>query len=176
MSGKKIAIIGVIISVVIMGLLYVAISYIANLETEPNYPDLPIKSEQGKIIVTSDACCCGADDFKVVAVRNNGEELVLAEHDMVGFRDILYNEVPNLDNSFSNIVVSCTFIQAGKYKFKETILTNEDMEEVKKKGLLLNVDEDAGLNIRVGDRQISYGKISGKEKWKVLDVPKKLYK
>ena len=128
------------------------------------------------MIVTSDACCVGVEDFKVVAVGTSGERLILAEYDEVLFKDIFKSKLPEIDDSFSSIMVSCIFHSDKKYKIEETILSNEDIEEVKKRGLLINVDENVGLNIRVGNREISYERNRENGKWEQLDAPRKLYK
>ena len=169
---KGIVIFAVIIAMVIIGVVSLFTWVALTDDTAP--PELPIESTPGRITVTSNGCCMDVNGLRVMAVNDRGDEIIIAEAPKVTHYDIFDFEMPDTDNAYSDIVVSCVYYYGDYYDFCDKVFSLEDVE---KNGLLLYIQEadTAYFNARSGEAQVSYRLHYDVHAWDRLDAPSTLY-
>ena len=147
------------------------------LEDDMKPPKLPINSEKNNLILTSNGCCFFVQNVRVSLDGENGESLVLSEEKGVYEYDILKHEIPNFSASPLKLSVSFEAFYGETAEFSLSVMEFENIEELKKSGVLLYFQEhdDMYLNVVIGDYRASYKMGNEHNRWTVKNPPNKLY-
>ena len=140
-------------------------------------PALPTKSERNKLTLTSNGCCFWVEEVKVWLRDKEDNRNEIAYNDTVYEYDIYRYDIPDFPGSPLQLSVSFRAFYGDECDFSFPVIEIENIDELKKTGVLLYFQEydDMYINVIAGNYHASYKMGSEKNRWTLMDVPNKVY-
>lgn len=104
-------------------------------ESHDEIPELPVKSIPHEVVTTCNGCCLWAENVRIFVTDDDGNQLLLAEHENVSEDDILSCRIPEADGAYINAISGENHI-SYKLNYSSDIWEKQSVPQIRKSSVV----------------------------------------